>query len=107
MVIWSQSCILLVELTIPYETTIEDAVRRKRDRYEELLAKCTTKAKANLITIKVGFRGFINLQGLQVLYKALNNPSIQECRELEKTLVKTVLYHSHLIWCKRNWREQT
>ena len=105
MVIWSQSSIHLVELTIPFETTIEDAARRKRDRYQDLLTECSATSTANLITIEVGSRGFLHLVSLQELYKALDHPPSRECRRLEEELVKTVLHHSHLIWCKRNWRQ--
>lgn len=90
----------------PLEITIEDTARRKRDRYEGLLAECATAATTQLITTEVGSRGFVNLDSLQQLYKALDHPPSQECRRLEKDVVKTVLHHSHLIWCKRNWREQ-
>ena len=105
MVIWNQSSIHLVELTIPFETTIEDAARRKRDRYQDLLTECSATSTANLITIEVGSRGFLHLVSLQELYKALDHPPSRECRRLEEELVKTVLHHSHLIWCKRNWRQ--
>ena len=105
MVIWSQSSIHLVELTIPFETTIEDAARRKRSRYHDLLVECSTTFTANLITIEVGSRGFLHLSSLQELYKALDHPPSGDRWRLEEEVVKTVLHHSHIIWCKRNWRE--
>ena len=109
MVIWSrdQASIHLVELTVPFETTMEEARMRKRERYSELLQECSRTAKrAELITIEVGSRGFLNLESFQAFYKALEAPPAKDCRKLETEVVKTTLLHSHLIWCKRNWREQ-
>ena len=63
-----QASIHLVELTVPLETTMEDAVTRKRARYSELLQECSRTAKvAKLITIEVGSRGFLNLESFQDL----------------------------------------
>ena len=78
---------------------------RKKNKYEELLAECSTKGTAKLITIEVGSRGFLNLKSFQALYEALNIPPLKERRSLEMEVVKTVLHHSHIVWCKRNWRE--
>ena len=71
LVIWSkdQASIHLVELTVPFETTMEDAVTRERARYSELLQECSRTAKvATLITIEVGSRSFLNLESFQDLY---------------------------------------
>ena len=108
LVIWSKekASIYLVELTVPFETTIEDAAMRKRERYSELLQECSKMAKvAKLITVEVGSRGLINLKSFQNLYSALEAPPAKDCHKLEAEVVKTTLLHSHLIWCKRNWRE--
>ena len=101
-----KASIYLVELTVPFETTIEDAAMRKRERYSELLQECSKMAKvAKLITVEVGSRGLINLKSFQNLYSALEAPPAKDCHKLEAEVVKTTLLHSHLIWCKRNWRE--
>ena len=109
LVIWNkdQASIHLVELTVPFETTMKDAVTRKRARYSELLQECSRTARvAKLITIEVGSRGFLNLESFQDLYKVLETPPAKDCCKLEVEVVKTTLLHLHLIWCKRNWREQ-
>ena len=107
LVIWKkdQASIHLAELTVPFETTMKDAVTRKRARYSELLQDCSRTAKvAKLITIEVGSRGFLNLKSFRDLYKVLETPPAKDCRKLEVE-VKTTLLHLHLIWRKRNWRE--
>ena len=109
LVIWSKdlASIHLVELTVPFETTMEDAVTRKRARYSELLQECSRTAKvAKLITIEVGSRGFLNLESFRDLYRVPETPPAKDCHKLEVEVVKTTLLHSHQIRCKRNWREQ-
>ena len=107
LVIWNKdlTSIHLIELTVPFETTMEDAAARKRERYREvLLHECYKTARvANLTTIEVGSRGFLNLQSFQELYEAQGRPQAKDCRKLEVEVIKTTLVHSHQIWCKRNW----
>ena len=82
MVIWNDqlTSIYLIELTIPFETGIEDAAERKRQKYADLLAKCSAgKRVAKLITIEVGSRGFINTESFDDLYKHLKKPSKKDC----------------------------
>ena len=51
----------MVELTIPYETGIEDAASRKRSKHTELVGRCTRNGfAATLTTVEVGSRGFIH-----------------------------------------------
>ena len=60
IVIWSNSSIYLVELTVPFETGIEDAASRKRSKCTELVGRCTRNGFAvTLTTVEVGSRGFI------------------------------------------------
>lgn len=51
--------ILLIELTVPFETGMDAATDRKRVKYTDLLASCTaTCHAANLTMVEVGSRGF-------------------------------------------------
>ena len=104
LVIWSDSSICLVELTIPFEAGMDAAAERKRAKYEDLLAMCTTNQRtASLTTIEVGSRGFINTASFDNLYSHLTPSRKKERQELEKEIVRKCIMHSHEVWCKRNW----
>ena len=77
LVIWSDSSICLVELTIPFEAGMVTAAERKQVKYEDLLAMCATShRRACLATIEVGF---INPASLDKLYGHLT-PSTKKKR---------------------------
>ena len=50
LVIWSESSICLVELTIPFEVGIDAAAKRKQAKYEDLLAMCATSHSRACLT---------------------------------------------------------
>ena len=105
MVIWSDRSICLVELTIPFEAGMAEAAERKRAKYEELLGACAASQRtANLITIEVGSRGFINAPSLDELYRHLTPSRKLERKELEKQITRKCITRSHEVWCKRNWK---
>ena len=54
IVIWNDQTIILIELTIPFEPGMDTAAERKRARYADLLARCSTTRQAHLTTIEVG-----------------------------------------------------
>ena len=88
MVIWSEDSIVLVELTIPFEEGMEAATERKRSKYADLLARCSSARRAaHLTTIEVGSRGFINASSFDDFYSHLVQPKLKEWRELESGVV--------------------
>ena len=106
MVIWSEDSIVLVELTIPFEEGMEAATERKRSKYADLLARCSsTRCAAHLTTIEVGSRGFINASSFDDFYSRLARPKLKERRELESEIVLKCIQQSHKIWCQRNWSQ--
>ena len=108
LVIWNEDAntINIIESTIPFETTMADAAARKSDKYTELVRECSSVAKsAQLLTVEVGSRGFLNLASLQELYTILNKPPQKDCKALESDVTRASLRHSFEIWCKRNWKE--
>ena len=106
MVIWSEDSIVLVELTIPFEEGMEAATERKRSKYADLLARCSsTRRAAHLTTIEVGSRGFINASSFDDFYSRLARPKLKERRELESEVVLKCIQQSHKIWCQRNWSQ--
>ena len=61
MVLWSRSTkqVVLLELTVPWETRIAEAHERKLAKYTQLLEECQqNKWKAVCFPIEVGCRGF-------------------------------------------------
>ena len=104
-IIWwdeSQNVFNIIELTIPYETNIDNAADRKEGKYTELL----TPAKENgyqstLVTLEVGSRGLINEAGFKDLKKLLN-PSPRKFRTLLEQCSHQSIIGSFSLWCSRN-----
>ena len=89
MVIWCKDSITLIKLTIPFEEGTDAAATSKKERYKELLAQCsTTKRTAQLTTIEVGSRGFLNATSFNTLYKHLSFIIKRQWKELETEVVK-------------------
>ena len=65
IVIWNDQITILIELTIPFEPGIDTAAERKRTRYADLLARCSTTHQAHLTTIEVGSMGFLNVASFE------------------------------------------
>ena len=108
LVIWSEdmSWIGIIELTVPFETGIEDAAERKSTKYGDIVKECSMVTRdAQLITIEVGSRGFIHLPSMVNFYSVLDKSTIKEQQELEVEIVKACLFQSYSIWAKRNWRD--
>ena len=100
IVVWNASSVHMVELTIPFETGIEDA-----SKYAELVESCRWNGfQATLTTVKVGSRGFIHVLGFTKLYKIMNASS-KARSELKRKVIRQAIEGSFQIWCKRNWRE--
>ena len=58
----------ILEITIPFETTLNDAAERKETRYEELVQSAQQAGYTiALITIEVGARGVPHMTGFQML----------------------------------------
>ena len=77
VVLWSptqKSAIL--ELTVCYETNFEDAHRRKANKYEDLVeAGRSNGFDTSTVTLEVGSRGFLNLDGFKCLFSNLKSCS--------------------------------
>ena len=102
IVLWSPTSIVLIELTVPFETNISGAVERKMDRYRELRESCSRSHHASIVTLEVGSRGFLATDSFQQLYKILKFKA-KEKRVFECEVIKHTVVCSYNIWCKRNW----
>ena len=105
IVVWDRSAITIIELTVPFELCVDSAVARKTGRYSELLGPCRDAGyKANLLTLEVVSRGFINNNSFDKLYQSFPATRAKQTA-LEKEVVRTCLLQSYRVWCKRNWEE--
>ena len=62
LVMWSEVCktVLLVELTVPWESGVEAANERKRAKYADLVADCREAGWRTIMwPVEVGCRGFV------------------------------------------------
>ena len=102
IVIWSTSAIHLVELTVPFEANIADAAERKAHRYRDLANACARSYHTTIITLEVGSRGFLSIEGFEQLYKLLRTKATNR-QNFELDIIRHVVVASYDIWCKRNW----
>ena len=69
IVVWDQSSITIIELTVSFEFCFDSAVARKSNRYSELLDACREAGyTTTFLSIEVGSRGFIHTASFDCLY---------------------------------------
>ena len=106
MVVWSDQSITLIELTIPFESGMEAAALRKKEKYSDLLARCAaSNCDSQLVTLEIGSRGFLNVTSFDHFYRFLGSSKQLKRRVMEKDIIKKCIVHSHDIWCRRNWSD--
>ena len=109
IVIWSREArtVVMIELTVPWETRIEEANERKRTKYHPLVQECGQRGwKAWCLPVEIGSRGFPG----QSLWKALRILGVtgavrkRICGDLSKTTEQA----SRWLWLKREeqWNSQ-
>ena len=87
---------------VPFETNIDDAAVRKVHRYRDLRDACALTCSASIVTLEVGSRGFLYVEGFQKLYRLLRAKQ-RDIHNFELELVRHVIVSSYNVWCKRNW----
>ena len=107
IVLWSKSTkqVAIVELTVPWETRMDEAHQRKLCKYEALVDECRQNGwKARQFAVEVGCRGF----AAQSLWQALGALGINGAKR--KALITAVSRKaedaSNWLWRKREekWR---
>ena len=101
--------ITIIELTIPFETNIDNAHQRKQDRYTSLTHDITQAGwKSNLICIEIGSRGLITPQNKCRLKEVLKLSSHStRYPDFRNQIIKTVLFNSYVIFqgrCEPAWQ---
>ena len=104
-IVWwndKKKTLVLVELTIPFDTVMEGASERKHAKYDHLLTTAKRNGfHASLITLEIGSRGMPHPPGICALQAALNMSS-STLRKLVANVVKTAIEGSFSIWVQRN-----
>ena len=103
--------IFVIELTIPFETNIQQAHRRKLDRYAGLIHDITEAGwKPTLLCIEIGSRGLITPDNKKRLMDMMK---LCKCKirysHLRNDILKTVLFGSYVIFYSRSehtWQSQ-
>ena len=104
-IVWwndEKNLLRIVELTIPFETTLEDAAERKETKYEELVQSAQQAGyTTTLTTIEVGARGVPHMPGFQTLKRDLQLTRTEFISLLHQVSQRAI-EGSFEIWCSRN-----
>ena len=91
----------MIELTISWETNIDDAFNRKSKRYEHLCTQCEEEGwQADCFPIEVGARGYIGKRVPMLLSKL--GFSGKEKGKVIRDIQEAAEKSSFWIWLKRN-----
>src|SRR4029434_8468580 len=102
MVIWSPSwkAVYIIELTVPWESSVEEAYERKKLRYTELAADATQRGwNAKVWPVEVGCRGFVATSTSRLLREMGVRGKAH--RQAVKDLSRAAEKGSQWIWIKR------
>ena len=92
----------LFELTISFETLVEDARRRKTAKYHDLVeAGLAAGYRSKLITVEVGSRGMVDVSDFTALRNVLD-ASKKEFSAMTTQVICTAILGSFKIWASRN-----
>ena len=95
--------IVLVELTVPFETNIEKSRQRKCERYEQLVNDIKAAGfMCNLVCVEVGSRGVITKENKNQLHKLQNRVKLRSVKEFLQQLSILFLISAYVIFNARN-----
>ena len=94
--------LLLLELTISYESLVADTHQQKEAKYFELVqAGHAGRYCSQLITVEVGSRGMLEDGDFLKLRTTLNETA-KETRALCLAVIRSTILESFKIWVSRN-----
>ena len=97
-----EKTIVLVELTIPFDTSMDSASERKEAKYDHLLTAAKDRGfHASLITLQIGSRGMPHTPGVRALQEVLKLPT-PSLRKLLANVVRAAIMGSFSLWVQRN-----
>ena len=96
--------ICIVEITIPFDTNIQDARQRKRNKYASLVNDlCDRGLSVVFYTFEIGSRGFLSPDNVQTLKAMIQlSGSKISFKQIRNDLEKIVLCTSFSIYCSRS-----
>jgi hypothetical protein len=102
--------ICIIELTIPFETNIQNSHQKKVNKYASLVHDLSDKGlKVDFYAFEVGSRGFLSADNLGTLKSLLHlSKSSQSFKRVRNDLEKIVLCTSFSIYCSKaepSWLE--
>ncbi|KAK7886737.1 hypothetical protein WMY93_026358 [Mugilogobius chulae] len=107
LVLWSPSLrkVLIVELTVPWEDSVDEAYERKSLKYSDLAAEAEQRGwKARVYPVEVGCRGFVSRSTIKLLKDlGIRGKALQQTL---KSLSGAAEDASRWLWIKRrdgNW----
>jgi hypothetical protein len=107
IVLWSNTGkrLIVIELTVPWETRCEEAYERKKAKYTELLDECKQRGWHTwLFPIEVGARGFCS-QSVCRLMTAIGSTGRDRRRTIQK-LSQEAERSSSWLWLRREERSR-
>ena len=94
--------IVLVELTVCFETSFHLAAERKSAKYEDMVVRARSSGyEAQLITLQVGSRGIVDMAGFTQLQQQFHLPK-HTFNLLLQRISQLAIEESFKIWCRRN-----
>ena len=111
IVLWSKAGkkLIVIELTVPWETRCEEAYERKKAKYTELLDLCKEKGWHTwLFPVEVGTRGFCS-QSVCRLMTAVGTSGRDRKRAIQR-LSQAAERASSWLWLRReemSWKQST
>jgi hypothetical protein len=104
---WSDAkkVVLLVELTVCFETNYQDAQRWKTTKYLNLADEIGMwEYVADIIPVQVGSRGMVEVEGFERLRLHLNVIAKRQWLDFLVCIAAKTIEASHSIWVERNWK---
>jgi len=111
IIMWSETGnkLIMIELTVPWETRCEEAYERKKAKYTELLIECRERGyRTWLFPIEVGARGFCS-QSVCRLMAAIGTTGRDRCRTIQR-LSQAAERASSWLWLRheeKSWKLST
>ena len=103
IVLWSvsQRLVYFIELTVPFEDSVEEAYERKKLRYADLGAEAEQRGwKVRFCPVEVGCRGFVARSAVSLLGEL--GVRGQSLRKIVKEMSDEAVRSSQWIWYRRN-----
>ena len=102
MVCHMEKTTIMIQLTVPFKSGLEEAMKRKEAKYMDLVETWRSAGgDASLITLEVGSHGFIHKPGFKKL-KRLTKSTTKQLKQLEMKFAKEAIISSKKIFCSRN-----